>query len=250
MKTELPGVAELPLKPADVTDMAVRARMAREAMQAVHDAYKGRAGRIRAEVASRNEGEAFQAISRQERRRVRVHETASRVTNARLAALATMGTIGREQLGPIIAAMTTSKRFYRSPADTMLRMTLDSERRSRVATSLGSAGPTELWHAAVTALQSADVELAAGIIQALRALPLDHQPFSPQAFAARFAFPPHEKAVQAINGIDRDSQAAILLWRVVQQARENPVGKVQAAMAAPVLAPADGGAVMLPEQAD
>jgi hypothetical protein len=53
--------------------------------------------------------------------------------------------------------------------------------------------------------------------------------------------------VQAINGIGRDSDAALLLWRVVQQAGENPVGRVQAAMAGPVLVPADGGAVVLAE---
>jgi hypothetical protein len=62
-------------------------------------------------------------------------------------------------------------------------------------------------------------------------------------------FPPREKVVQPINGIGRDSDAALLLWRVVQQARENPVGKVQAAMAGPVLEPADSGAVVLPEMA-
>ena len=81
-------------------------------------------------------------------------------------------------------------------------------------------------------------------------MPLDKQPFSPQEFAGRFAFPPHEKAVEALNRIDRDRNAAVQLWRVVQMARENPVGKVQAAMAGLVLAPAEDGAVVLPELAE
>lgn len=245
MKISLPDRGKVPLKPAELSELAVKAQMARDAMQTVHDAYKAKANQLRAEIASRYAGEAFRAISPQERRRVAEQETASRVTKLRLDAVATMDAIAREQLGPLMEAMNNSKVFYRSAADTMLRMTLDRERRGRIASSLATAGPTELWHAAVAALQASDVELAAAIVQALRAVPLDQQPFSPLEFAGRFAFPPHEKAVQAINGIDRDSQAAILLWRVVQQGRENPIAKIQAVIRDPALQQADNNAAVL-----
>ena len=83
----------------------------------------------------------------------------------------------------------------------------------------------------------------------LNATPLAEQPFSAAEFASRFAFAPHENTVNAINSIDRDAQAAMLLWRVVQQAKENPVGRVEQAMWEPVLDEADADAVELPEAA-
>ena len=95
------------------------------------------------------------------------------------------------------------------------------------------------------ALQSADTEQAAAVVQVVNAMPLSEQPFSAAEFASRFAYPPHENAVQAINSIDRDAQAAILLWRVVQQAKENPVGRVEQAMWEPELDEADADAVEL-----
>jgi hypothetical protein len=79
---------------------------------------------------------------------------------------------------------------------------------------------------------------------------LAEQPFSAAEFASRFVFAPHENAVNAINSIDRDAQAAILLWRVVQQAKENPVARVEQAMWEPVLDEADADAVELPEVTD
>jgi hypothetical protein len=248
MKIQLPGVAELPLKPGELTDLAVKAKMALDAMQAAHDGYKSKAENIRAEVASRYDSAAFRAISPTERRRVAEVETAGRVTETRLNAVAAMDAIAKEQLGPLIGAMNRSKPFYRSSADTVLRMTVDSERRARLMGNLASATATELWHAAVTALQTADAELAAAIIQVVRAMKLDQQPFSPQEFAARFAFPPHEKAVQAINRIDRDAQAGILLWRVVQMGRD-PVGKIEQAIRTPQVNAVSADAVQLPDVA-
>ena len=83
--------------------------------------------------------------------------------------------------------------------------------------------------------------------QVVNDMPLAEQPFSAAEFASRFAFAPHEKAVRAINSIDQDAQAAILLWRVVQQAKENPVGRVEQAMLEPVLDETDTDAVELSE---
>lgn len=245
MKMPLPEADKLPLKPGELAELASKARQARELMQEAHDAYERKADRIRAEVASRYDGEAFRQISSAERRRVAEHETVSRVTEARKAAMATMDAIARHQIGPLVAAVGASKKFYNSPADTLLRTTLGSERRARVVANLGSAGPMELWHAAVTALQGADADLAAAVIQTVRALPLDQQPFSGSEFAGRLAYPPHENAARAINSIDRDTQAAILLWRVVQQGKANPIGRVQNALHQPVIKEAMQDAVAL-----
>ena len=111
---------------------------------------------------------------------------------------------------------------------------------------MDAAGATQpFWHAAVGALQSADTEQAAAVAQVVNGMPLAEQPFSAAEFASRFAFAPHENAVNAINSIDRDAQAAILLWRVVQQGRENPLGRVEEAMREPELEEADADAVEL-----
>jgi hypothetical protein len=169
------------------------------------------------------------------------------VVAARKEALASMDAIAQHQIGPAMAALAVSKPFYNSPAMSLLRLTVDSDRRQRIAGNLGEAGPSELWHAAVTALQAADAELAAAVVQVVNGVPLAEQPFMSAEFASRFAFAPHENAVRAINSIDRDTQAAILLWRVVQQAKENPVGRIEQAMWEPVLDEADADAVELPE---
>ena len=198
-------------------------------MQETHDAYKRRADKMRAEIAGRHNGEAFRAISPAERRRVAEHETAACVTALRQEALASMDAIAQHQIGPALAAVAASKPLYSSSAMSLLRLTADSDRRTRIARNLAGTGPTELWHAAVGALQSADTEQAAAVAQVVNGMPLAEQPFSAAEFASRFAFAPHENAVNAINSIDRDAQAAILLWRVVQQAKENPVGRVEQA---------------------
>ena len=158
-----------------------------------------------------------------------------------------MDAIAQHQIGPALTALAASKPLYSSPAMSLLRLTLDSDRRARVAANLAGTGPTELWHAAVGALQSADTEQAAAVVQVVNGMPLAEQPFSAAEFAIRFAFAPHENAVHAINSIDRDAQAAILLWRVVQQAKENPVGRVQHALWEPMLDEADTDAIELPE---
>jgi len=218
-------------------------------MQETHDAYKRRADKIRAEIASRYNGEAFQAISPAERRRVAEHETAARVTAVRQEALASMDAIAQHQIGPALAAVAGSKPLYSSPATSLLRLTADSDRRARIAHNLAGTGPTELWHAAVGALQSADAEQAA-VAQVVNGMPLAEQPFSAAEFASRFAFAPHENAVRAINSIDKDAQAAILLWRVVQQAKEKPLGRMEEAMWEPELDESDADAVEPPEATD
>ena len=247
MKMPLPEPDKLPLKPAELAELATKTRQARELMQEMHDAYRRRADKIRAEIASRYNGEAFRAISPSERRRVAEQETAARVTAVRKEALASMDAIAQHQIGPALAAVAASKPLYSSPAMSLLRLTAGSDRRARVADNLGDAGPTEIWHAAVGALQSADTEQAAAVAQVVNGIPLAEQPFTLAEFASRFAYPPHENAVNAINSIDRDTQAAILLWRVVQQAKENPVGRVEQAMWEPELDEADTDAVELPE---
>jgi hypothetical protein len=73
-------------------------------------------------------------------------------------------------------------------------------------------------------------------------MPLAELPFSAAEFASRFAFAPHENAVNVINSIDRDAHATILLWRAVQQAKENPVGRVEQAMWEPAIAVAGADA--------
>ena len=91
MKMRLPEPDTRPLKPAELVDLADNTRQARELMQETHDAYKRRADKMRAEIASRYNGEAFHAISPAARRRVAEHKTAVRVTALRQEALASHG---------------------------------------------------------------------------------------------------------------------------------------------------------------
>ena len=53
--------------------------------------------------------------------------------------------------------------------------------------------------------------------------------------------------MQATSSINDDAQAAILLWRVVQQGRENPLGRVEDAMREPVIGEAGEDAVEVPD---
>jgi hypothetical protein len=247
MNIALPDPDKVPLKPAALAELAVKAKAAYDNMKETHDAYQRKADEIRAEVGARFNSEIFRSINPAERRRVAEQETAGRILEVRKNALAAVDAIGKKQIGPIMAAMIASKGFYKSPASTLSRMTLDSERRARIVSNLTTAGPVDLWHTAVSALQTSDADLAAAVIQVLNGLAVEQRPFHPAEFAARFAFPPHENAVKAINSINQDTQAAILLWRVVQQGKENPVGKVENALREPVLDEADGDAVDLPD---
>ncbi len=65
-----------------------------------------------------------------------------------------MDAIAKHQIGPAVAALAASKPLYTSPAMSLLRLTVDSERRRRIASNLTGAGPSELWHAAVGAIQA------------------------------------------------------------------------------------------------
>ena len=249
MHISLPHPSELPLTPAALCDLAVKANVARTTMQDAHIAFEQRSARIRSEVASRYDSDAFRGISSAERRRVAESETAARVFDARKATMVTMDAIAVQQIAPVMAAVNASKSFYKSAANTLTRMTLDSPRRDLIASNLRAAGPFELWHAAIRALQNADSDLAAALVHTLHTLPLEQRPFGIAEFASRFAFEPHEKAVNAINCAERDTQAAILLWRTVQHARNNPLGRLQVAFGTSGLAEAEDGAVPLSEPA-
>lgn len=159
-----------------------------------------------------------------------------------------MDAIASQQIGPIVAAMGVSKGFYASPANTLLRMTVDSSRRDLIVHNLQGATATELWHAAVQALQKPDPELAAAVVHVLNTLPMNERPFGVAEFASRFAYEPHEDAVRAINSADRDAQAAILLWRVVQQGKVGPVGRLKEALRRPVVPEVQAEAIELPSQ--
>lgn len=84
---------------------------------------------MRAEIASRYNGEAFRAINPSERRRVAEHETAALVLQLRREALASMDAIAQHQIGPALAAVAASKLLYSSSAMSLLRLTVDSDRR-------------------------------------------------------------------------------------------------------------------------
>ena len=160
-----------------------------------------------------------------------------------------MDAIAQHQIGPAIAALATSRPLYSSSAMSLLRMTIDRDRRARMAANLGDTSPTELWHAAVGALQSADTEQAAAVAQVVNGMPLAEQPFSAAEFASRFAFAPHECG-QCHQQHRSGRAGGDLLWRVVQQAKENPVGRVEQAMWEPVLDEADADAVELSDMTD
>jgi len=104
MNIALPDPDKIPLKPAALAELALKAREACDNMKETHDAYHRKADHIRAEVASRFNSEMFRIINPAERRRVAEQETASRVLDVRKNALTAVNAIGQEQIGPIMAA--------------------------------------------------------------------------------------------------------------------------------------------------
>ena len=247
MKINLPGISKLPLTPAGLSELAENAQIARLTMEDAHAGFTQRVEKIRSDVAARYSDSALREIPAEHRREAAELETSSRIAEARKSALSLMDNIAKQQVGPIMASVAASKNFYRSPADTLSSMTIDNERRNVIAQNLQGVGPVGLWHAAVRALQKGDPVFAAAVMQAVNALPAADRPFRVAEYAERFAYEPHEKAIQAINSVKRDTDSALTTWRVVTNARHSPVAKLQLAMAEPELEEAGEDTVMLPE---
>jgi len=170
--------------------------------------------------------------------------------DARKAATIVMNAIAQKQIAPIKAALSSSKSFYKSPANTLCAMTVASDKRRVVVDNLQGATPLQLWHAGVRAMQEKDPVLAAAVLHVLGSLPPDERPFGVAEFASRFAYEPPEKAIQAMNSVERDTEAAITAWRVVTTGRHNAAGRIQVAMGAPAFEEAGDDAVALPQILD
>lgn len=129
------------------------------------------------------------------------------------------------------------------PTATLGRLMVDSERRARITQNLQGVPVMELWHSAVRALQTK----APSLPPRLFTLSSDDRPFGAADFMERFACEPHEKAVSALNLANAAIQSAILLWRVVGTAKENPVDKVQDAIRGDLVVAASEKAILLPD---
>jgi hypothetical protein len=88
-----------------------------------------------------------------------------------------------------------------SPAQSLGRVALGDTKRTNYQAQLEGAGPVELETAAVTAIATNDLPLAAAVMTIVDRRPRDRRPFAVADFAGRVWGAQHAELTNALNGV-------------------------------------------------
>jgi len=152
--------------------------------------------------------------SRNVARQFAKQQAASRLAKFRIT-IAESSRAAREELLKPLARLASDAGFLmtlcNSPAQMLGRVALGDNKRTQYQMQLEGAGPVELETAAVTAIATNDVVLAAAIVTVVDRRPLDRRPFSVADFAARMWGDQHKEVMAKLKGVilaDRTARAA------------------------------------------
>lgn len=218
----MPGVnfklipTDVPLTVENIDRIASRAEeLARafatriESIQTQFQEARQRFGRDADEVVRETD-----AGSRNVARQFAKQQAASRLAKFRIT-IAESSRAAREELLKPLARLAADAGFLltlcNSPAQMLGRVALGDNKRTQYQMQLEGAGPVELETAAVTAIATGDVVLAAAIVTVVDRRPLDRRPFSVADFAARMWGDQHKEVMGKLKGVilaDRTARAA------------------------------------------
>jgi len=199
-----------------------RERYSREAQEIVRDTEPG--GR---------------AVAKQFAKR----QQASRLAKFRIT-IAESSHNSREELLRPLAKLAADAAFLmtlcNSPAQMLGRVALGENKRTQYQTQLEGAGPVELETAAVTAIATGDVVLAAAIVTVVDRRPLDRRPFSVAAFAERMWGEQHSNITAKLKGVMLAQRTALAANNEFVRGKADPLMNLSNQLAARAIAEASG----------
>lgn len=217
------------------TAFAARIANIQKQFSDARDRYSREADDIVRETDSDNRAVAKQFAKRQEASRIAKFK-ANIVEGSRAQ---------REELLRPLAKVAADAEFLltlcQSPTQMLGRVALGDNKRSQYQAQLEGAGPVELETAAITAIATEDVVLAAAIVTVVDRRPRDRRPFSVGDFAERVWGKQHAEVTAKLKG-------AILAERTARAANDefvrgkaDPIVNLSNQLAARAIAKASGG---------
>ena len=127
-----------------------------------------------------------------------------------------------------------------SPAQMLGRVALGDARRTQYQQQLEGAGPVELETAAVTAIATNDVVLAAAIVTVVDRRPRDRRPFSVADFAERMWGAQHAEVTAKLKGAILAERTARAADDEFVRGKADPLVNLSNQLAARAIAEASG----------
>lgn len=152
----------------------------------------------------------------------------------------------REELLKPLAKIAQDAEFLlslnQSPTQMLGRVALGDTRRTQYQQQLEGAGPVELETAAITAIATEDVVLAAAIVTVVDRRPRDRRPFSVSDFAERMWGKQHAEITGKLKGAILAEHTARAANDEFVRGRADPIVNLSNQLAARAIAEASGGA--------
>lgn len=152
----------------------------------------------------------------------------------------------REELLKPLAKLAADAAFLltlnASPAQMLGRVALGDTKRTQYQVQLEGAGPIELETAAVTAIATSDVVLAAAIVTVIDRKPATKRPFSVADFAARVWGAQHAEVTGKLKGVILAEQTARAANNEFIRGRADPLTNLSNQLARRAIAEAAGDA--------
>lgn len=150
--------------------------------------------------------------------------------------------VDREPLLSVLAGYAKEAAFLEtlcaSPTQILGRVGLGDAKRTQYQTQLDGAGPVELETAALTAVATNDLVLAAAIVTVLDRRPVDRRPFSANDLAARLFGAEYKKVSTQLAGIQIALKTAIAVNREFVRGKADPLTNLSNQLAARAIAEA------------
>ena len=150
----------------------------------------------------------------------------------------------REELLAPLAKVAADAAFLltlcQSPAQMLGRVALGDARRTQYPTQLEGAGPVELETAAITAIATGDMPLAAAVATVVDRRPSDRRPFSVAAFAERVWGAQHAEVTAKLKGVLLAERTARAANDQFVRGKADPIANLSNQLAARAIAEASG----------
>lgn len=238
--------ADVPLTVENIDRLATRATE-------LATAFQGRISKIQQQVA-----EARDRFSREAEEVVRETEPANRTVARQFAKQQEASRLAkfrinieqssraqREELLRPFAKLAADAEFlltlYGSPSQALGRVALGDAKRTNYQVQLEGAGPVELETAAVTAIATNDLPLAAAIVTVVDRRPRDRRPFSVADFAERVWGVQHAEVTAKLKGVIHAYKTAMAADREFARGKADPITNLSLALAEKAIAEAAGG---------
>ena len=215
-------------------------------------AYKVRIEKIQQQVSEARERFSREAddvvreadpASRAVARQFAKQQEASRIAKFRIN-IAQASRAQREELLRPFAKLAADAEFLlslnQSPAQALGRVALGDTKRLNYQLTLEGAGPVELETAAVTAIATNDLPLAAAIVTVVDRRPRDRRPFAVGEFAERVFGTQHAEIVAKLKGVILAYKTALAADAEFVRGKADPIANLSLALAEKAIAEAAG----------